>query len=364
MFDFETIKGKRVILFGAGNEGVCAAGILRENGIEPVCFCDNYKQGIEPRTGLKIISAAELDSDYADAIILVTAITYAEEIIAGLKASGISEERIVTALKSHHYQQPHLAYFEINIVDHCNITCKGCSHFSPIAEKRFSPLEVIQSDLRRMSELTLGKVDEFHILGGEPLLHPDLLKILVTARECFPDTVISLISNGVLLLKQEQEFWDVCYENRITIEVTKYPMKIDYDKIIQTVKEKKIAFKFHSYTGQATKTMYKMPLDLEGTQDETVSFRNCTLANRWIALMDGRMYTCQVAPNIMHFNKKFAKNLALEAGDSIDIYQAKDIDEILAFLSTPKPFCKYCKATEVVSGIPWGPSKGELSEWV
>jgi len=361
LFDFETLKGKRVVLFGAGNEGVCAVDILKKSGIEPICFCDNYKQG--EKAGLPIISTDELIAKYPDATIVITAIGYADEIIAELRKRVVSDDKIVTEFKSHQYKQPYLAYYEINIVDHCNITCAGCSHFSPIAEKRFSPLEAVQSDLRRMSELTKQNVYELHILGGEPLLHPDLNEIFITAREIFPNTIISLITNGVLLLKQEEAFWDVCMENKITIEVTKYPINLDYDKIVQTVESKGIAFKFHSYTGKATKTLYKMPLDLDGKQDVDKSFSNCTLANRWIALMDGKLYTCQVAPNAFHFNKRFGASLELEDGDYLDIYKVKDIDEILDFLAAPKPFCKYCKTDIIVNGIPWQPSKKVIEEW-
>jgi len=362
MFDFSVLNNKSVVLFGAGNEGVCAVDILKRNGIIPACFCDNYKQG--EKAGLPIISIDELINDYSDAIIVITAIGYADEIIAELKRRGVDDGRIVTEFKSHHYKQPYLAYYEINIVDHCNITCKGCSHFSPIAEERVSPLETVKSDLRRMSELTARNVDEIHILGGEPLLHPDLAEILVAAREAFPGTVISVITNGLLLLKQDEDFWDVCTNNRLTIEVTKYPIHLDYPNIVKTVEDKGIAFKFHSYTGKAQKTLYKMPLDIEGRQDADGSFSNCTLANRWIALMDGKMYTCQVAPNVFHFNKKFGTTLDLEDGDSLDIYEVNDIDEILSFLCTPKPFCKYCKTDSIVNGIPWQPSTRDINEWI
>jgi len=364
MFDFEKLKGKRVVLFGAGNEGVCAVDILKHNGIDPICFCDNYKQGVEPKTGLPMISTHELISNFADAIIVVTAIGYADEIVSELKKLGVDEDRIVLDLKSHVYKQPYLTYFEFDICDHCDMSCKGCSHFSPLAEKRAFPLINLQNDLRRMSELTAKVVDEIHIMGGEPLLHPNLLEILKTAREVFPNTIIALITNGILLLKQSDAFWSVCRDNSIVIEVTKYPISLDYPKIIKTAEEKKVAFKFHSYTGKAPKTLAKTPLDIAGLQDADISFRNCALANRWIALVYGKIYTCQVAPNIIHFNKKFGTNMDLENGDYLDIYQAEDIDEVLSFLCVPKPFCRYCKTTEFISGITWEPSKREMSEWV
>lgn len=363
MIDIEALRGNGVVLFGAGNEGVCAVDILKDNGINPLCFCDNYKEGIEPRTGLPIISTEKLVANYAYATVILTAIGYAEEIIKSLENVGVDENQIVTDFKAHLFKQPYLAYFELNIIDHCNLTCLGCSHFSPIAENRIWPLETVRSDLKRMSELTSLRVDEIHILGGEPLLHPDLDEILRTARRAFPNSVISIISNGLLLPEMDEAFWETCNRERITVEVTKYPINIDYDNIIQMTKEKGVAFKFHSYTGKAIKRLYKVPLDITGRQDPEASFLNCTLANRWIALMDGKMYTCQTAPNVHHFNRKFGTDMELEYGDCIDIHKVKNIDEILSFLAAPKPFCKYCKTAEVVNDIPWQPSKKEISEW-
>lgn len=363
-FDFSRLINKHIVLFGAGNEGACAVSILRDNGINPECFVDNYKEGIDNKTGLPIILVSRLLEDYSDATIVITAIGYMDEILLNLEKLGVSKDRIVTDFKTHLYKQPYLMYFELNIVDHCNISCLGCSHFSPIAEKRISPATGVACDLRRMSELTNQNVDEIHILGGEPLLHPELNRILTSARESFPDAVISLITNGVLLMKQDEAFWDTCVNNKITIEVTKYPMNIDYDAMHKSCVDWGVAFKFHSYTGKATKTMYKMPLDLDGTQNPIESFGCCTLANRWVALMDGKIYTCQTAPNVHHFNKKYEIDMYLESGDYLNIHKAKDIDEILAFLSKPKPFCKYCKTNAVIHGIPWQYSKKEMSEWM
>ena len=39
--------------------------------------------------------------------------------------------------------------FIVDIVDHCNLNCKGCGHFSPLASKSFLDLETFENDLRR-----------------------------------------------------------------------------------------------------------------------------------------------------------------------------------------------------------------------
>ena len=55
--------------------------------------------------------------------------------------------------------------------------------------------------------------------------------------------------------------------------------------------------------------------------------------------------------------------MVLEEADYIDIYKAKSIQEILAFLAKPIPFCKYCNVKGRTFGHERGISKKEIEEW-
>lgn len=50
--------------------------------------------------------------------------------------------------------------------------------------------------------------------------------------------------------------------------------------------------------------------------------------------------------------------------DYIDIYKARNIDEILDFLTKPMPFCRYCDFTNISFGRKWAVSEKKLSEWI
>ena len=259
--------------------------------------------------------------------------------------------------------QPRLSYFVLNILDHCNLRCKGCDHFAAIAEKRFVPLENIVNDLRQISKITEKMVTRIGIMGGEPLLHPYLPEILTAARKEFPNTLIQLVTNGILLLQQDDVFWSTCCANEIVIVVTKYPIELNYDKIVHVAQEKNVEFEYYGKTGEETKTLYKMPMDILGRQNAQLSFWNCYHGNSLPLLMEGKFYPCTVAPNATHFNKKFDTKMELGKGDYIDIYSINILAELLLFLSTPKPFCRYCKTTERSWGHVWERSRQEMSEW-
>jgi ABC-2 type transport system ATP-binding protein len=50
--------------------------------------------------------------------------------------------------------------FEIHLTEHCNLNCKGCFHFSCIAEEEYLTKEEFERDISRISELSKGVVKE------------------------------------------------------------------------------------------------------------------------------------------------------------------------------------------------------------
>lgn len=261
-------------------------------------------------------------------------------------------------------QQPILEYFVLNILDHCNLRCKGCDHFAAIAEKRFVDIKNIKEDLERMSQLLNQQVVRIGIMGGEPLLHPDLLEILSLARSYFPNTLLQLVTNGLLLMNQSEEFWLTCKEKNIVIVNTKYPINLDYEGMKVRAEQYGVIFEHYGATGKVLKTSYKMTMDPTGMQNARNSYLKCYHANALPLLMEGRFYGCTVAPNVRHFNKKFGTDMQLKDGDYLDIYTINNQQEIFEFLSKPIPFCRYCDVEHRQYGLTWERSKQKKEEWL
>jgi len=259
--------------------------------------------------------------------------------------------------------QKNLDYFCVHIVEHCNLNCQFCDHFAPLAVKEFADIKVFEKDFSKLSELLDAKVQQIGLMGGEPLLHPKLNDFLYVARRHFPKAKLSLVTNGILLLKKKEDFWNVCSDNKITITHTKYPIKLDFDKIIEVAKQYGVRYEYYGDTGFGLKTSCHAPLDLEGKQNAYINFKKCSQANDCCFLSKGRLFTCTVAPNIHHFNKFFKKNLPLSSADYIDIYEARNKDEIMHFLSRPIPFCRYCYIERRTFGYEWQKSRKDIKEW-
>ena len=253
--------------------------------------------------------------------------------------------------------------FGVPLAEHCNLKCCGCDHFAPLAEQEFADIGVFENDFARLSELLNGEAVSIGLMGGEPLLHPQVKDFLYIARKYFPKTRIRVVSNGVLLLKQKDDFWKSCRQNNIVIEITKYPIKLKFDEMKKIASIFGVTMAFRDDTGEVQKTSYHIPLDIEGRQDASSNFIKCFHSNVTIFFKKGRLYTCTIAPNAHHFNKFFNIDMQTSVDDSIDIYKAQSAQEIFQFLSKPIPFCRYCYVDKRTFGHPWQRSKKDIKEW-
>jgi MoaA/NifB/PqqE/SkfB family radical SAM enzyme len=257
---------------------------------------------------------------------------------------------------------------DIPIVDHCNLNCKYCATFSPIAEETFLDVQKTSLDLYKLSEITNGEIEDITLSGGEPLLHPKLIEIMEVVRKSFPCGEIIIITNGILLNKQPNEFWNVCRKNRINITITHYPIKLDFESLKDKAKKEAVSLGYWGAgwwgNNAPIKNMWTRPLDLNGTQDLEHSWKYCHEANNCIRLENGMIYPCVTIYSVRHFNKYFDTNMVVSPDDVLELDSVRNLDEILTFLSTPKPFCRYCKRKDITTGLKWEISKKEISEWV
>jgi MoaA/NifB/PqqE/SkfB family radical SAM enzyme len=251
---------------------------------------------------------------------------------------------------------------EVHITEHCNLNCKGCSHFSSLAGEEYLRIEDFEKDCIRLSRIT-DKLYAFKLLGGEPLLHPRITEFCDIARKYFTSIPIQIITNGILLTKQTDEFWMNCGKNRIKILISQYPVKLNKEEIKKTAKKYNVSVE---YVGTTSKDrMCKMPLDLSGGQDITESYKNCIMSwGMCVTLRDGKIYPCSTPAHIKFFNKYFDKNLPVTEDDYIDIYKINSKEELVDFLCRPLPFCRFCRSKETGFGEIWDISKRKITEWV
>ena len=227
--------------------------------------------------------------------------------------------------------RPTLDYLEFHLADQCNLNCAGCLHYAPFAEKRFADIETVRRDFARLKEL-FANIRHIRIMGGEPLLHPDVVGFAQVVREAFPRSKICVVTNGLLL----ESFKGLPELARLKVGVdwTKYPPMAPRESAIRSLCAR---------TGVALRVTennsFLAPLVAEGSVGIKKAFSWCRNRMYCPLLDDGRIYPCAPARFSPYYNKAAGTHIFAEPG--LDIHAAT-AREIMMYLMSPTFACRFC----------------------
>jgi MoaA/NifB/PqqE/SkfB family radical SAM enzyme len=202
-------------------------------------------------------------------------------------------------------------------------------------------------------------VTQAYLLGGEPLLHPELPAFLFAARKHLPHTKLYLLTNGTLVIRQEPAFWQALHETQTILLCDAYPIGLPVEEINALGARFDVKVEWTDARGE----FFKIPLDLAGGQDPEDSFKRCSGINNCPMLRDGRLYPCAFTAYADVLRDRFDLD-ALEVGDrdSISILDDRDPQEVLDFLRRPVPYCRHCDFDHFEL-YPWGRTERKVEEW-
>lgn len=250
-------------------------------------------------------------------------------------------------------------HLEFLLTDACNLNCKGCTHFSPIAPKEFLSIDQLYEDAMHLGKVC-NDIDNVYLIGGEPLIYPHLPSAMEIMRRAFPDARIQLFTNGIMLPKMSDEFWKAAKDNKILITITRYPINVDYDAIEKLCEEKDVEF---TYFLDLVKFnyFYRCGLDPKGSHNPRLSHFKCFNFG-CISVKEGKIFPCPISCCINNVNQAFGTDFKHVSGDYLNVKDVKSSADILRLRDKPVPFCRYCSTH--IEHIPYGPSRRERSEWV
>ena len=248
-------------------------------------------------------------------------------------------------------RRPVLPYLETHVVDHCNLNCKACSHFSPLSKESFVDVLEFEKNLELLSKKIRFK--KIRLLGGEPLLHPEMSRFVEISRKYFPRSEISIVTNGSLLFSLPDSFFQACRQNNISFDRSKYPAFEDkFEEMKALIFSKGIKI---SDIHECDK-MYVFH-NPNGDSDINSSFKHCGM-KKYKILKAKKLYTCPKSAYINLFTEYFKMPILKDFGYSLCFYSAK---ELIRRLDRPIDTCKYC--TYGARKIDWEKSKMEKSDW-
>jgi len=226
-----------------------------------------------------------------------------------------------------------IMHLDIHIVDHCNITCKSCAHFSCLVDRDVTySADSIKKSLAHLQSI-IPNITSFSLLGGEPLLHPDLDKIIKSAREYFPYASIGINTNAILLQQISPAVLSAIKEDNVTVVATLYP------PVFKQVDSIKAFLEQHDIAHQIFRgDRFERRLVPDPLFDKGIMFKKC---GHDMCLRGTNIGYCVIALFTDYYNEVFTQS-KLPEDKGINIFEQKDGKSLLAALNTPLDLCSHC----------------------
>lgn len=253
---------------------------------------------------------------------------------------------------------------EYHLVDSCNLKCAGCSHYSSLLNKlTYTKLEDIITDLTLLKNKIGDNLAVLRLLGGEPLLHPQICECLTEIRNIFQKTNIIVVTNGLLLKKMSEEFYNICSKSKIQISITDYGL-FNVEEILNKLKSLGINTTVYRNSSKNLTWHYK---HIRLTECKIDCLSKCIYKNICNNYRNGKIYLCPHIAYINFFNDYFGKNITLDDTDYISLDEINSFDELVEKIKSAKPnfcykYCNYYDKTHPEKGQ-WHTTKKDINEF-
>ncbi len=233
--------------------------------------------------------------------------------------------------------------FELHVAEHCNLKCANCCNMSPLVAERTLSVADVEGFVTRMASVL--HADVIKIMGGEPLLHPELPAVLRVLRASGIADRVRLFTNGLLLAGMPEDFWEALDELTISNYVSA-PVK---PAVLAMVRARSRRHDFVLNVKPVDEfTQVLSPRYQADDAAVAQTFQRCWLRHRCLVVRDRRFYMCTraaYADDFLHRVEHEAPPVPLDrSGDGVSI-DAPDLAAVLAsYLNREQPLgaCRYC----------------------
>ena len=195
-----------------------------------------------------------------------------------------------------HTQKVHIFQTDVLVTERCNLACSFCNMFIPHYElPKHRDTQTILNDIDLYFNL-VDYVSIFHLVGGEPFLHPNIKDIIEYILEKYSDKIDKFIitTNGTVLPKEE--ILEVLKNNNVILSVSNYSNKLEklkskVDRVLATYQENNI----NHYVRNNIEWYDFGDLRIKNNMSEEElihHFDSCTAPFR--GLNDGKFYYCHL----------------------------------------------------------------------
>lgn len=236
---------------------------------------------------------------------------------------------------------------ELHVVEQCNLRCAQCCNVSPYLADgdRALTSEEVSAACARIREVMRPSV--LKIMGGEPLLHPDLPGVLRAVRASGVAPRIRLFTNGLLLRSLDDATFALLDE----LTVSSYASARVKPEIVAETEARAQRFDVVLNVKEVvsfTTVLTDRPNDDAAMQ---AAYDSCWLRHRCLVVRDGVFYKCTRAAYHADFHAKVtlegahdADAEATQRAIGIPLSAPDFAERAAAYLSAPEPIasCRHC----------------------
>lgn len=188
-----------------------------------------------------------------------------------------------------------LVNLEMNVSFGCNLKCEYCTHLG-----RYMKGVVPLSDLLLWYKTWNPRIEpgNVRIMGGEPLLHPQLESVIYETREHWKDSRIELITNGLLLPKMAPSIFDALKAIHADVTVSKHFDDPYYNGMFRAGLETLSSYGITPWISQSDQSWMKCyRIDEQGSaspyqSDPQKAWDICYVKHLCTTLIDNQLYRC------------------------------------------------------------------------
>ena len=236
-----------------------------------------------------------------------------------------------------------VSYVEVVLTTFCTLNCKGCSALMPFYKKRKNfDLDIIIKSLDTLTD-SVNSIQKLRLLGGEPLLYPNITKLIKYTLKNDKIKNVVIVTNGTLLLNDE--LIELLKNNKCGVYISDYgEISIKKDELVNQLSNNNIKYqlkkdgsKWRDYGNLECRNRTKRELKKQFSKCEI----NCS------SIFDGKLFYC---PRNSHGTN--LKKIPLRNEDYIELYNntlnKKQLNKRLYhFFYKYTPYieaCNYCNA--------------------
>jgi hypothetical protein len=235
--------------------------------------------------------------------------------------------------------------FELHVAEHCNLRCSSCCNMSPLVRERFLPVAEVAALARRMAGVVVA--DVVKVMGGEPLLHPEVPAVLRALRESGVGERVRLFTNGLLLPSMPEDFWGALDE----LTISNYASAPVRPRVLDMVRERSLRHGFVLNVKPVSEFSHVLSPRYEADDARVQgTFARCWLRHRCLIARGGRFYMCTRAAYADDFLARVAHappppGVTLDrSGDGVPLDAPDLVERLVAYLNRTEPLgaCRYC----------------------